>query len=410
VAFNSDLTTQKSATGVSTVDAQSQEHCSAFCYRITVVNTSDAGIELRNLVVTDTNFPGGAVDLSACFPTTLGVAGSGTASASCIIPAATICDDTTNIVTATAVGVVASTSDMIGNVSARDTNNVVIVPFNITCVKEASTNGTSWSNSVDVIYGTTTQVSYRVTVNNSSSLPLVVTINDGTFGCATITVPLAANSSVTTNLCTVPVTCPPDTNNVVNVSAIVDTASTNGLCVYTASGGGPVTDTTSCEASIHCVAPPRTGCTPGFWKNCTIHWQLTGLTTGQSVSSVFALGNCCTNLGTSSLLGALDFGGGPDVCGAARNLLRAAVAALLNASSPEVDYPFTTQEVITLVNAALQSCDRGTILTLASELDRDNNLGCRDANGNSLPCKRLPDANRVAPTRVTDDLRLAPTR
>jgi len=107
---------------------------------------------------------------------------------------------------------------------ARDTNHVVIIPFDITCDKEASLDGITWSSSVNVVSGTTTPVSYRVTVHNSSSLPLVVTINDATFGCGTITVALPANSSVTTNLCTVPVICPPGTNNIVNVSAIVDTS------------------------------------------------------------------------------------------------------------------------------------------------------------------------------------------
>src|SRR5207249_4507904 len=68
-AFSSDLNSQKSATGTSAVDANGDEHCSAFCYRITVVNTSQAGIELHNLQIVDTNFPGGvAVDLSKCLP------------------------------------------------------------------------------------------------------------------------------------------------------------------------------------------------------------------------------------------------------------------------------------------------------------------------------------------------------
>jgi hypothetical protein len=263
LAFSSDLNTQKSAIGVTTVDALGQEHCSAFCYRITVTNCSQPGIELRNLIVTDTNFPGGAVNLAGCFPTTLGVAGSSNSSASCLIPATTICDNTRNEVTATAVGVIASSGTMLSQVSDTDTNNVVIVPFNITCEKEASADGTNWSNSLTVESGTTTQVTYRVTVHNSSSLPLVVTINDATFGCGTITVALPANGSVTTNLCTVPVTCPPGTNNIVNVSAVVNTALTNGLCVYTAMGGGPVTDTTRCEASVTCVPPSACRVTGG---------------------------------------------------------------------------------------------------------------------------------------------------
>jgi hypothetical protein len=85
----------------------------------------------------------------------------------------------------------------------------------------------------------------------------------------------------------------------------------------------------------------------------------------------------------------LDFQGGSGVCGAARILLRAAVAALLNASSLEVNYPLSEPEVIGLVNGALATCSRDTIIELAGELDRANNLGCNDESGNSLPCKRL---------------------
>jgi hypothetical protein len=77
-----------------------------------------------------------------------------------------------------------------------------------------------------------------------------------------------------------------------------------------------------------------------------------------------------------TLLDALNYKGGSGLKGAARNLLRAAVAALLNAASPNVDYPRTTAEVIADVNAALASNSRSTMLSLAEELDRDNNLGC----------------------------------
>jgi hypothetical protein len=77
-----------------------------------------------------------------------------------------------------------------------------------------------------------------------------------------------------------------------------------------------------------------------------------------------------------TLLQALEFGGGPGTLGAARNLLRAAVAAVLNSAQPGVDYPLTTQDVINSVNAALASNSRGTMLTLASQLDGYNNLGC----------------------------------
>ncbi len=62
--------------------------------------------------------------------------------------------------------------------------------------------------------------------------------------------------------------------------------------------------------------------------------------------------------------------------GAESILLRAAVAALLNAADPLISYPLSTSQVIAQVNTAIASGDRSTILALASTLDADNNLGC----------------------------------
>ena len=80
--------------------------------------------------------------------------------------------------------------------------------------------------------------------------------------------------------------------------------------------------------------------------------------------------------GSATLHEALNFGGGGGVDGAARNLLRAATASLLNTSHSGVAYPRTTSSVIADTNAALASGDRATMLGLAASIDRDNNLGC----------------------------------
>lgn len=62
--------------------------------------------------------------------------------------------------------------------------------------------------------------------------------------------------------------------------------------------------------------------------------------------------------------------------GGAKNLLRQAVAALLNASHPDINYPRLPGDVIADVNVALASGDRDMMLVLAEELNTDNNLGC----------------------------------
>lgn len=118
------------------------------------------------------------------------------------------------------------------------------------------------------------------------------------------------------------------------------------------------------------------GCTPGYWKNHTQSWAGTGLTPGQTAGSVFSGASAFPELASATLLQTLQGGGGSGTVGAARILLRAAVAALLNAGHADVDYPRTSASIIADVNAALASNSRATMLALAGELDEDNNLGC----------------------------------
>jgi hypothetical protein len=118
------------------------------------------------------------------------------------------------------------------------------------------------------------------------------------------------------------------------------------------------------------------GCTPGYWKNHTGSWPPSGYSTSQKVTTVFSEAYRYPTQGNATLLAALGFGGGPGVEGAAEILLRAAVAALLNASHPDVAYPRTPADVISSVNSALASQNRDTMLSLAAQLDADNNRGC----------------------------------
>ncbi|PAU51298.1 hypothetical protein BZL41_26860 [Pseudomonas sp. PIC25] len=145
----------------------------------------------------------------------------------------------------------------------------------------------------------------------------------------------------------------------------------------------------SSSADATCEVPPPPegeGCTPGFWKNSPGSWGPTGYSPNQTVGSVFSLpsGQLANQLGGNSLIQALNYAGGTNLLGSAQILLRAAVAAVLNASHPDVDYPRTAASVIADVNAALATKDRATILALAAALDADNNLGCDLANDNSF--------------------------
>ena len=117
------------------------------------------------------------------------------------------------------------------------------------------------------------------------------------------------------------------------------------------------------------------GCTPGYWKQSQHFdsWGPTGYAPGQQLDTVFSNTGDFSN---NTLVEALNFQGGNDLDGAREILLRAAVAALLNASHPSISYPLTESQVISQVNAALASNDRSTMLTLATRLDGYNNAGC----------------------------------
>lgn len=107
------------------------------------------------------------------------------------------------------------------------------------------------------------------------------------------------------------------------------------------------------------------GCSPGFWKNHVEEWAATGWNPEDSFSDVFGVG---PNI---SLLEALNTGGG-----GANALGRHAVAAILNASHPEIDYLITVDEVIAEVQAALGSGEPEDIEDTKDYLDQLNNLGC----------------------------------
>ena len=123
------------------------------------------------------------------------------------------------------------------------------------------------------------------------------------------------------------------------------------------------------------VPPPPgdEGCTPGYWKNHTDAWE--GYAPGDLAGDVFDLG-AFPSLASQTLLQSLGGGGGPGTTGAAKILVRAAVAALLNAENSGVAYTWDAADIISDVNDALNSDDRAAMLDLAGELDSDNNLGC----------------------------------
>ena len=120
------------------------------------------------------------------------------------------------------------------------------------------------------------------------------------------------------------------------------------------------------------------GLTPGFWKNHQEMWVY--FETDDEIGDVFVVPSELDELEDDSLLAALRYRGGRGPLGAARILLRAAVAGILNyeflaGDGGEFEYPMTLNEIQDAVNAALASLDRDEMLDLKDELDGYNNLG-----------------------------------
>ena len=116
------------------------------------------------------------------------------------------------------------------------------------------------------------------------------------------------------------------------------------------------------------------GCTPGFWKNKLSEWRY--LRTWWKIYGIFTIPDRLKSLRNYDLLEILSFKGGRGIEGAARILLKHAVAALLNAIHKDITYPLAQSEIIQSVNAALASLKRSTMLSLKDTLDYYNNLGC----------------------------------
>jgi len=137
-------------------------------------------------------------------------------------------------------------------------------------------------------------------------------------------------------------------------------------------------------AGLMVVAPAQAveigneGCTPGYWKNHTDNWQ--EYTVDSKLKNNFTLGAFEAKWGDKTFLQALSFKGGTTLDGAFQILMRATVAAFLNAAHEGLGYPLRRfndpGNMQDTVNAALASGDRDTILALAAEYDANNNLGC----------------------------------
>jgi hypothetical protein len=126
------------------------------------------------------------------------------------------------------------------------------------------------------------------------------------------------------------------------------------------------------------------GCTPGAWKNRLRHigaGDETEFEFNTPVKDVWPAAEAY--LGDDTLLRALNYGGGSSFGEKVQILLRAATAAVLNASHPGVDYDLTVAQIKAAGNAAILSGDKDTVIDLAEALDDFNNQGCDITSGNN---------------------------
>jgi uncharacterized repeat protein (TIGR01451 family) len=211
-----------------------------------------------------------------------------------------------------------------------------------------------------------------IVVTNSSSGDSPALVNGTITDTLTGNLLDPANTAVVSTTCaaTLPTggSCTINTTRVVLASDPSPLANT--VTVHYNPSGFPNDITASATDSVIIEAPPGgEGCTPGFWKQPQHFDSWVGFLTTQTFNDVFGVNVTLSTGGNdATLLEALQSGGG-----GINALARHAVAALLNASSPDVDSDFTTAEVIALVQDAVASGDFETAKNL---LAASNEAGC----------------------------------
>lgn len=115
------------------------------------------------------------------------------------------------------------------------------------------------------------------------------------------------------------------------------------------------------------------GCTPGYWKQ-EQHFDSWPFPYEPDtlLRDVFVTSNVLY-VPDDTFLEALNYGGGPGVGGATQILLRAAVAALLNAEALGMAFEDDPLQIIESTTDRLNSQFRPTILTRAAYFDSINN-------------------------------------
>lgn len=120
---------------------------------------------------------------------------------------------------------------------------------------------------------------------------------------------------------------------------------------------------------VRCLPPPPPfqGCTPGYWRQEQHFdsWVPTGYWTTDDFELVFGVN---ASFDPDTLLDAVWLGGGGEYA-----LARHAVAAILNAAHPQINYYYSVAEIIAGVQNAYAT---GNYEPFKDSLDAANNAGC----------------------------------
>lgn len=114
------------------------------------------------------------------------------------------------------------------------------------------------------------------------------------------------------------------------------------------------------------------GCSAGFWAQNPEQWNLSPYSPDDLFNTVFGVDVFAAEATLLQVINLEADGPSPQV----EQLSRQAVAALLNATDPRVNYPLTEAEVIEQYQNAINSGDLAEIVALTDLLDTFNNLGC----------------------------------
>ena len=136
-------------------------------------------------------------------------------------------------------------------------------------------------------------------------------------------------------------------------------------------------------ADATCVVDPQVlgGCTPGYWKGNADNWDAVSWTDQlyQPTTTLAEAGFVTDKVDDSTTLReALSFKGGNfDKGGTERNLLRHAVANLLNAANSDVGTPIgSPAAVIAFTNTAIATQDATLLQDAKNTLAAANEQGC----------------------------------